>query len=291
MNPNDFRHGLHEQASRDGDVTRGWADVNGTRLYYETAGKGPPVVFLHADGLDSRIWDAQFAAFAANFSVYRFDMRGYGHSEMPTGSSFDAVLDVYFLFNFFGLRKAALVGCAYGGVLAVEFALRHPDLVSGLVLESAGLNGYPYSANISRKMSEMVSLLRAGDFNGAVELYVRLWVHGPNRDADKLVEARVRELLEEYSFVHFLPTQSARLSGQMPAASLAINRLREITAPTHVIVGDCDQPDILMIADILRKGIPRAKKTVIAGAGHLAHMEKPEEFNKIALGFLGGLKT
>ena len=70
----------------------------------------------------------------------------------------------------------------------------------------------------------------------------------------------------------------------------AISRLSEIRVPTLIIVGDQDVRDILKIADILEKGIPGAKKVVIAGTAHHLNMEKPEEFNRIVLDFLGSLK-
>ena len=65
--------------------TSGFAEVNGARLYYEMAGKGHPLVLNHAGIADCRMWDDQFAAFAARFTVIRWDARGYGRSAEPPG--------------------------------------------------------------------------------------------------------------------------------------------------------------------------------------------------------------
>jgi pimeloyl-ACP methyl ester carboxylesterase len=63
-----------------------YADVNEARLYYEVAGAGHPLVLLHAGVADSRMWDAQWTAFARHYTVIRYDRRGFGRSEMPPAS-------------------------------------------------------------------------------------------------------------------------------------------------------------------------------------------------------------
>src|SRR5438093_1062280 len=61
----------------------GWADVNGGRLHYEIYGRGPALVFLHAGIADSRMWDEQVRYFSDRYTVVRFDMRGFGQSNLP----------------------------------------------------------------------------------------------------------------------------------------------------------------------------------------------------------------
>jgi pimeloyl-ACP methyl ester carboxylesterase len=86
--------------------------VNGTRLYYEAAGRGPPVVLLHAGNLDRRVWDARFPPLAREHRVVRCDPRGCGRSG--------------------------------GGRVAIDFALAYPDRVDRLVLAAPGLSGWAY---------------------------------------------------------------------------------------------------------------------------------------------------
>src|SRR4051812_15443543 len=64
---------------------RGVAEINGAHLYYEIAGSGHPLTLIHAGITDSRMWEAQFAVFAEHFRVLRYDVRGYGRSDMPPG--------------------------------------------------------------------------------------------------------------------------------------------------------------------------------------------------------------
>src|SRR5438445_12460371 len=63
-------------------VETGYADVDGGRLYYETSGKGPALVLIHAGFLDSRMWDIQFQLFSENYRVIRYDVRGFGNSDV-----------------------------------------------------------------------------------------------------------------------------------------------------------------------------------------------------------------
>ena len=63
----------------------GFAEVNGTRLYYEIAGSGHPLVLIHGSTLDTRMWDDQFEPFVQHYTVVRYDVRGFGQSALPTG--------------------------------------------------------------------------------------------------------------------------------------------------------------------------------------------------------------
>ena len=67
------------------NVTKGYADVNGAKLYYEVAGEGHPLVFLHAGIANLHMWDDQFRAFSDRYRVVRYDHRGFGQSSAPTG--------------------------------------------------------------------------------------------------------------------------------------------------------------------------------------------------------------
>src|SRR5437660_11366311 len=76
--------------------TRGFAEMNGAKLYYEVAGAGHPLVLLHEGIADSRMYDDQFNAFAQHYRVVRFDIRGFGQSDLPPGDkpiALDEALD------------------------------------------------------------------------------------------------------------------------------------------------------------------------------------------------------
>ena len=63
--------------------TIGFVETNGTQLYYETMGEGHPLVLIHGGYMDRRMWDDQFVVFAQHYRVIRYDVRGFGKSELP----------------------------------------------------------------------------------------------------------------------------------------------------------------------------------------------------------------
>jgi pimeloyl-ACP methyl ester carboxylesterase len=69
----------------------------------------------------------------------------------------------------------------------------------------------------------------------------------------------------------------------------AAKRLAEIHVPTLVIIGQRDVPDIQAIGKLLEKDVPHARKVMIAGAGHMVNMERPQEFNQVVRSFLEGI--
>src|SRR5258708_24662778 len=100
----------------------GYADINGAKIYYEVAGEGFPVVFVHAGVADRRMWDGQFPVFAKQFRVIRFDMRGYGNTE-PVAAEYNNAADLYGLLRFLNVNGAFLGGCSLGGGTDMYFAL------------------------------------------------------------------------------------------------------------------------------------------------------------------------
>lgn len=67
---------------------KGFFTISGSKIYYEIAGKGEPLIFIHADTLDTRQWDSQFKFFARKYQVIRYDIRGFGRSSIPSTESY-----------------------------------------------------------------------------------------------------------------------------------------------------------------------------------------------------------
>ncbi|HEX5506705.1 MAG TPA: alpha/beta fold hydrolase [Thermomicrobiales bacterium] len=266
------------------EVTTGYADVNGARLYYEVAGAGHPLVLNHAGIADCRMWDEQFAAFAAHYRVVRYDMRGSGRSNDPPGP-FSGRGDLYGLMTALGIARAHLVGLSMGGSLVLDMAIEHPDMVTALVPVAAGLGGHAGTGRDEQEEA-LEAAMAADDYARANEIDLQVWVDGPRRapgQVDPTVRERVREM--NAGIYAQLPNQGTLQRMDPPAAA----RLGEITAPTLVIAGDGDVPDILDIADVLAAGIAGARKVIIPGVAHMVNMERPAEFNRLVLDFLRGV--
>jgi 3-oxoadipate enol-lactonase len=258
----------------------GFAEVNGTRLYYEAAGKGRAVVFIHGGLVDSRQWDDQFEEFSKRYRVVRYDLRGFGRSASPAaGQQFSNLEDLCALLAFLKVERATLVGLSLGGIVAADFALEHPNMVERLVLVGAGLRGAQLPAD-----EKLIAIYRASQEDGPEkyadkQLGTAFFAAAP---AYPQARARLREML-----VHNHKALATLAPGvvQYPARP-TVERLAEIKVPTLVFIGSIDHPNLLAIADILHAKIPGARKAVMPGASHHPPVEQPKEFNRILSDFL-----
>ena len=265
--------------------TSGTILLNDAHLYFESAGSGQPVVFLHAGIADSRMWDAQFEVFSADFHVIRYDMRGFGRSSTPT-EEFAHVDDLVALLDHLGIERPVLIGASQGGRVAIEFALLHPGRTAALVLSAPGLRGYDYSDVVLQYAEANDAAWESGDIGLAADLDMRMWVDGPRRRlemVDPVFRARARILVE-----HVYQTASV-LDPERPPELSIVDRLSSIQAPALVLVGEYDVPDFVNIAGMVAFALENANKAMIAGAAHLLPMELPDEFNRHVLTFLKGL--
>jgi 3-oxoadipate enol-lactonase len=253
-------------------------------LYAEVAGEGPELVLLHEGICDSRMWDPQWDMYARSHRVLRFDFRGFGRTPLEPGP-YASGRDVIELLDRHGFERAALVGVSLGGRVSLEVAVAQPERVSALVLVGAGLPGHDWSDEMKSIWEKEEAAFRAGDLDDAVEVVLRAWVDGPRRrpeDVDPEVRARVGEMQRRaFELQRDVEEDEEKLLVEdLPG------RLGEITAPTLVLAGEEDQPDIQAIADRLAREIPGARQTTIANTAHVPSMERPQEFDRLVLGFL-----
>src|SRR5260370_11708115 len=114
--------------TRSGFIS-GYAPSDGAKMYFESAGAGPTVVFIHAGVSDRRMWDPQFDFFARKFRVVRYDLRGFGKSGM-TDLPYSNRADLGNVLLHLEIDKAVLIGCSMRRRAARDFTLEHADLVT-----------------------------------------------------------------------------------------------------------------------------------------------------------------
>jgi 3-oxoadipate enol-lactonase len=264
--------------------------ISANGLYYEITGEGHPLVLIHSALMNNKMWEDQVEAFAKYYKVIRYDMRGFGKSPMqPTPDTHD----LRDLLRSLNINSAYVLGLSLGAEIAMYFAFEFPEMVDALILVGSGLEGYDYSTVAARNWEGFISIVRKRNFPRAIEEFIRLNVDGPVVAADTALREKIRGIMSEYSFVHYLPRDSnepPHPPADEPAAEQifvpAIERLGEIKMPALIMVGGNDQPDCIDIASILTMGIPKAKQVTIPGAAHIVNMQKPEAFNSAVLDFL-----
>ncbi len=267
-------------------VQTGFVDVEGARLYYESAGNGRVLVLIHAGIADHRMWDDQVQVLAGHLRVVRYDVRGFGRSKTED-VPFSHRRDLRSLLLHLGISRASVCGVSSGGQIAVDFTLEYSEKVEALIAVASGISGYKggdQGKEMETQMfAEMDEAWEQGDFTRLVDLEVRMWVDGPGQPPDR-VDARVRERvrqMESEDLVH-----NAIKGKPQPLSPPASGRLGEIRVPTLVIVGDLDTSGVLATADLMARRIPGARKVMLARTAHMLTMEKPEEFNQVLLDFL-----
>lgn len=255
----------------------GYAPVDGGRLWYERDGEGFPVVLIHPGLWDARIWDAQFVEFARQHDVIRYDVRGYGRSDLPDRPYSD-LGDLRRLLEELNVARCALVGSASGAQLAIDFALAHPDVAEAVVAVSPALSGYRWEdRGLDVLTDEIDRAVQAGDLRRAMEIELAVWTP---LSADPATDGWVTEIAMDNA--HVLRVDTALLELPPPA----LPRLGDMDAATLVVVGDRDLGEVHSIADLLTHSIPGASKRVIADADQLVNVGKPEKFNRVVLDFL-----
>ena len=264
----------------------GTVQANGQNLYYEIHGEGPPLVLVMGIGYDSSLWTlAQVPVLSTQFQVILVDNRDVGRSSkaIQPYRLADMADDLAGLLDALGIQRSHLLGLSMGGMIALEFALRHGDRLDGLVL--AGTGAAPGRSAVDP--IQVWSWVKANDATGEVfggQQLVSLFSTAFLRNHEAV--CKTAELLASNPY----PMSPEAYGRQADAYRQfdALDRLAAITAPTLVVVGEQDLLTPPWIAREVAEAIPDAQFAVIRGDGssHLVPIECPDQFNRLVLDFL-----
>jgi pimeloyl-ACP methyl ester carboxylesterase len=238
------------------------AEVDGAQLAYKVDGQGAALVLVHAGIADMRMWDPLAALLDHRYRVVRYDMRGHGETTYTAGESSDAD-DLGALLTALDIDACTLVGASFGGLVALDFASKHPERVERLVLLDPPLPGHEWSERMTSFFEAENAALEAGRVDEAVALNVDQFVPG----ASSGVQALVAEM-QERAFRLQLEIEP---EGPGPAPELS-----NITMPTTVVMGENDVQDFIAIAHRLADEVPHATLECIPRTNHLPALERPE---------------
>ncbi|MEE8471490.1 MAG: alpha/beta hydrolase [Dehalococcoidia bacterium] len=223
--------------------------VDDHHIHYLTAGSGPPVVLMHGGASDSQDWAETMDALSHSYTLYAPDMVGYGKSDRHRGSYYlsDFVKFTHGLVQKLGLTSFSLVGHSLGGRVCLEIALRHPELVSTLVLvDSVGF----------------VKLAWWGTLLGSAAWGLR------------------RVLGREQPYPGFLKEEGEDKHWR------CVDRLSTLRMPTLVAWNRRDPYYPMAGALKAARLIPQVQLEVFPGYGHAPHKQERDQFNNLLLGFL-----
>jgi pimeloyl-ACP methyl ester carboxylesterase len=226
--------------------------------------KTPRVVFVHAGGVDGRMW-RPLGERLDGMRLLMPDLRGHGGTPLPPGEYAHAD-DLLGMLDDLRVKQATFVGASFGGWVALQLATKAPERVKALaLLASTNLDRADdeWSPEIRSFWEREDKLIEARDIEGAVALGLRTWKPRP----------AVRDLVAEMTRDAFeLQTGAEAQPRELPVD------LGAISVPTLVVSGGKDpMPDFAQIADHYAASIDGAERAVIKNAGHLIALERPDE--------------
>jgi len=242
--------------------TSGTIDIDGLAVFYETEGDGATIVLLHGGLADNSTWAAQFSGLSPHRHVVAPERQAQGHTpDRPGPLTYQAMTDqtVSFLVAV-GLGPVDLLGWSDGGMVGTLIAAEHPELVRTLTVTGSGFS-------------------TAGYVPGAMEALVGL---SPG-DEDMALFAAMYAQASPDGLEHF-PEVWEKIRTMWAETFDWTAKVRQISAPTLVIVGDDDYISVEHAAEFSRT-VENGQLAVVPGASHLVPMEKPDLFNQLVLDF------
>ncbi|MEY9848400.1 alpha/beta fold hydrolase [Streptacidiphilus sp. MAP5-3] len=249
-------------------------------LSVREAGSGTPLVLLHAFPLSSRMWQAQLDELpgtdGSDARVLAVDLRGFGGTELGADApSLDLLADdIALLLDRAGIEEAVVGGVSMGGYVAMAFARRHGDRLSGLLLADTKGTADTDQARAHRERVASAVLARR-----SVRLLVDEQLPSPLLGATTAARApelvaHVASLIESAS-----PEAVAWAQRAMACRPDSLADLRKVDVPSLVVVGAEDTLTPPSDAEALAEALPQSELTILPGAGHLSPLEVPEAFN------------
>ncbi len=262
---------------------------DGVRLYYEEAGTGIPVIFVHEYAGDFRSWEPQLRHFARRYRAIAYNARGYPPSDVPADvtaySQARAADDIAAVLDHLKIDRAHVVGLSMGGFATLHFGFRHPARARSLTVAGCGYGAEKGQREKFRAEAEAIAAFI--DQNSMVTFAAK-YAYGPTRvqfeNKDPRGFAEFKRQLSEHSGPGARNTQLG-VQRERPSLYDLIEDMKRLTLPTLVVTGDedwpCLQPGLLM-----KQTIPSSALVVMPNCGHTINIEDPDEFNRITGTFM-----
>jgi pimeloyl-ACP methyl ester carboxylesterase len=246
-------------------------------LPHTERGDGPALLLLHAGIADRRMWDEHLEPLAvAGHRAVAVDLPGFGEAV----AGLDPVAhweDVVETMDALGIERAALVGNSFGAAVALRVAALHPQRVSSLALFSGSSAPEPDpSPELLAAWEAEEGALEAGDMERAVEATLASWVR-------PAAAAEVRERIATMQRENYERHASIKIEFAADPLEEDAALVAAIECPALLAAGDADMVDFRNAISELAERMPNATATTIAECGHLAPLEAPEEFRRLAL--------
>jgi len=269
--------------------------TNGTDLYYETVGEGPPLLLLHGAGMDGRPWAVTTSRLADDYQLVVPDLRGHGRTGDSDHESYSVGLfadDIHALVTELNLNEPVVVGHSMGGFVALVYVARYTDTCVGLV-------------TLGAEVPEPLSL------GERIEAYRPVLV---DTLAPLLGRERVKELLFRLDALRFdergrgdiaaIERAHERHGDKVPPMDESERRKLDdalknyhdetvdydaISVPSLHLAGEYEIPQIQRHARYMSKRLPNGECREVPKAGHVSYVDRPAFVRQTLREFCAGL--
>jgi len=263
------------------------------KLYYEEAGEGTPVLFIHEFADDLRTWEPQFNHFSRNYRCIAYNARGYPPSEVPENSSsysqIRAAEDARDVLRHLGIQKAHSIGLSMGGFASLHFGLNFPEMALSCVVAGCGYGAGGDREQWRQETAEIAQRFIDLGMKGVSKFYA----YGPTRvqfeNKDPRGFAAFVKRFNEHSPLGCANTFIG-VQGERPSLYELQEDMAKMTVPVYIITGDEDEP-CLEPNLMMKRTIAMSWLAVMPKAGHAINLEDPGLFNQLVQDFLVAVDT
>ncbi len=267
--------------------------INGVELFYEVSGAGEPLVLVHGSWGDHHNWDPVVPRLSESFKVVRYDRRGHSRSERPAGqgSVYQDADDLAELIEALEPGPAHVVGNSFGSIVALNAAIRRPEVIATLVAHEppmlgllAGTRFEPVLAEVNRRVGAVIELLVAGEDEAGARLFVETVARRPGA-WDGELSAEMRAV-----FTGNAPTFLDEAHD--PAwQQIDLEALGRFDRPALLSKGTASPPVFPAIVDTIASAVPRIEVATIEGADHSPHQSTTERYVDVVRRFIQGARV
>jgi 3-oxoadipate enol-lactonase len=260
----------------------GFVENQGTNIYWDEQGHGPPMLLIMGLGYTSAMWHRTRPLLSQHFRTIALDNRGAGLSDVPPGpySIASMAADAVAVLDAAGVARAHVFGVSMGGMIAQEFALQYPARTHSLILGCTAAGG-PAAVRAESKVTDIL-MARGITLEQAREAILPYIYDAatPRQKIDEDISVRQP----------WLPTSAGYIAQlQAIVAWEAYSRISQIAAPTLVIHGKSDALVPAANGQMIAEKIPGAKLILLDHASHLFLTDQTEEANEQISAFLSSV--
>jgi 3-oxoadipate enol-lactonase len=254
-------------------------EANSITLHVRQEGNesGETQIFVNSLGTDLRIWDAVVDPLMNEYNMIRYDKRGHGLSDCPKTpyTIRDHTDDLVGLLDALNIENVVLIGISVGGMIAMDFAVQHPEIVKGLVVCDSLPN-----IGTSEMWNERINTLRQGGMASLGDTILSRWFTPSYKEQYPAEYRGYYNMLTRMPITGYTGTCEAIRDADLTEAT------KFIQCPTLLLCGAEDVSTPPSVMQGLTEIMPNARYVEIEAAGHLPCIENPQAVVTAMLSFL-----